>query len=227
MVTGEVKVNDEKLAVARRAAQAVIDSGIEVLGVGSGTTVEIFIEELSKMNFKGYTVPTSIDTIMTLKKHGFKVLDLLSVDEVEMSVDGADEVSEDLTLIKGGGAAMLREKVLAHISKYRLYIVDSSKFVKKPCSRGVPIPIEVVPYALSAVTKSLTEMGIRWVMRKAKGKLGPIISDNGNIVIDLNCEDALDKIETVERLPGVAVSGLFPRDLVDEVLIGSEGRLRR
>ncbi len=220
-------MNDEKLAVAQRAAQVVVDRGIEVLGVGSGTTVEIFIKELSKLNFKGYTVPTSIDTIVTLKKYGFKVLDLLSVDEVEMSVDGADEVSEDLTLIKGGGAAMLREKVLAYISKYRLYIVDSSKVVKRPCSRGVPIPIEVVPYSISAVIKSLNEMNIRWEMRKAEGKLGPVISDNGNIVIDLKCDDAIDKIEKVERLPGVAVSGFFSPNLVEEVLIGSEGELKK
>lgn len=222
-----VKVDLGKQAVARRAAKEIIGRDVELLGVGSGTTVEIFIKELSKLGFKGLTVPTSIDTLLTLKRYGFKVLDLMSVDRVDVSVDGADEVSKDLTLIKGGGAAMLREKVLAYLSKYRIYIVDDSKVVEKPCSRDVPIPIEVVPYALSAVVTSLNNMGINWRVRVTKGKLGPVISDNGNVIIDLDCKTSIDRIDEVERLPGVAVSGLFPPNLVNEVLIGSEGRLTR
>ncbi len=216
-----------KEEVAKRAAEIVLKSGVSVLGVGSGTTVRIFIKYLSEMGFSGITVSTSLDTTLALKNYGFKVLDLASVEEVEMSVDGADEVSEDMYLVKGGGAAMLREKVLATISKYRIYIVDESKVVKRTCDRGVPIPIEVVPAALSSVARALNEMGVHWKLREGKGKLGPIITDNGNVVIDLNCRDALPRIEEIERLPGVAVSGLFTPDLVDEVLVGKEGTMKK
>ncbi len=218
---------DYKREVAKLAAKRVVDLQPEVLGVGSGTTVRAFIEELSHLNFKPITVSTSIDTTLMLKRYGFKVLELESVDRVDVSVDGADEVSEDLYLIKGGGAAMLREKVLASISDFRVYIVDPSKVVKRTCDRGVPIPIEVVPSALSAVIRGLDELNVPWKLRESKGKLGPVITDNGNLVIDLGCKEAVEKVDLVERLPGVTVSGLFPPKLVNEVLVGDGRVLKR
>ena len=217
-----------KRAVAKRAAELVLAEQPEVLGVGSGTTVRLFVEELARLGFRGLIVSTSYDTSLLLKKHGLKVLELYTVDEVVLSVDGADEVFvvEGLPYaIKGGGAAMLREKVLASISKKRVYIVDEGKVSVKPCDRGVPIPIEVVPSALPAVERGLKELGIRWSVREAKGKLGPVITDNGNFVLDLDCVDALQKMEEVERLPGVAVSGLFKPSLIDVVLVGEKGKL--
>jgi len=217
-----------KEAVAKRAAELVIERAPEVLGVGSGTTVRLFVKELKKLGFKGLVTSTSYDTTLLLKKLGFEVLDLMSLDEVDMSVDGADEVfvADGLPYaIKGGGAAMLREKVLATISKERVYIIDESKLSLKPCDRGVPVPIEVVPSALPAVERGLRELGIEWELREAEGKLGPVVTDNGNLVLDLNCVSALPKIEDVERLPGVAVSGLFKPTLIDLVLIGEKGRI--
>jgi len=215
-------VSEEKRRAAELAARRVLEEEPEMLGVGSGTTVALFIRELAKRGFKGIAVSTSIDTSLILKKYGFKVVELMIVDEVDMSVDGADEISENLYLIKGGGAAMLREKVMAIISKHKIYIADSSKYVKKTCERGVPIPAEVVPHSLPAVVKDLNRLGVGWRYREGKGKLGPIVTDNGNIIIDLNCKEALPMIGEIERLTGIAAVGLFTPDLVDEVIIGNE-----
>ncbi len=217
-----------KEAVARRAAELVANAEPEILGVGSGTTVRLFIKYLKELGFNGLTVPTSLDTSLMLKSYGFKVLELMSVDEVDLSVDGADEVfvvTGNVYAIKGGGGAMLREKVLASISKRRIYIVDEGKVSVKPCERGVPIPIEVVPPALPAVTKALEELEVPWRLREAGGKLGPVVTDNGNVVIDLSCPEALQSIEKIERIVGVAVSGLFGPELIDEVLVGEKGKL--
>ncbi|NPA85770.1 MAG: ribose 5-phosphate isomerase A [Crenarchaeota archaeon] len=219
---------DGKRAVARRAAELVLAEGPEVLGVGSGTTVRLFVEELARLGYEGLTVSTSFDTNIVLKKHKFKVLDIQTVEQVDLSVDGADEVfslKDGIYAIKGGGAAMLREKVLAAISRKRVYIVDESKVSDEPCARGTPIPLEVVPSALPAVEKGLNALGVRWKLREARGKLGPVVTDNGNLVVDLDCRSAVEKVEEVERLPGVAVSGLFGPGLIDVVLIGERGKL--
>jgi len=217
-----------KEAVARRAAELVASEAPEVLGVGSGTTVRLFIKYLKEFGFSGLTVPTSYDTALELKKHGLKVLDLMSVDEVELSVDGADEVftmNGSLYAVKGGGAAMLREKVLAYISRKRIYIVDEGKVSGSPCSRGVPVPAEVVPSSLPAVARGLKLLGVGWKLREAKGKLGPVVTDNGNLVIDMDCKSSINVIEKVEALPGVAVTGLFGPDLIDKVVVGERGEL--
>ncbi|UXD21566.1 ribose 5-phosphate isomerase [Ignicoccus pacificus DSM 13166] len=216
-----------KREAAKMAVKRIQELQPEILGVGSGTTVRLFIEELSKIGFKGLTVSTSYDTSLLLASKGFKVIEIETVEKVDVSVDGADEVSKDLYLIKGGGAALLREKVLAELSRYRIYIVDESKVVEKPCGRKFPIPIEVVPAAYNSVIKKLNEMEIRWKLREAKGKLGPVITDNGNFILDLECEDAFSKIEEVKGLNGVASVGVFPPSLVDEVIIGGRKVLRR
>ena len=211
-----------KERVAKIAAKRVMEEEPEILGVGSGSTVALFIKELAKRGFKGEVVSTSLDTTLMLKMYGFKPVELLAVDAVDLSVDGADEISESFYLIKGGGAAMLREKVLATLSKYRVYIADRSKYVKKTCDRGVPIPLEVIPSALPAVLSLLRELGVNWEFRVSKGKLGPVITDNGNLIIDLDCKSAVQKIELIERGVGVAASGLFGPELVDEVIIEDE-----
>jgi ribose 5-phosphate isomerase A len=212
---------DEKALVAKKAAEIVLERGVEVLGVGSGSTVALFIKFLAEGGFSGLAVPTSFDTTLLLRKYNIRVLDLVSVHEVDMSVDGADEVAlETRTLIKGGGAAHLREKVIAEISRERIYIVDSSKVVDKPCKRGVPVPLEVVPYALPSVTKALNEMGVGWELRSAKGKLGPLVTDNGNFIMDLECNGAYKNKDKIASLNGVAAIGIFDSHLVDTILVG-------
>lgn len=206
------------------ALEEVLKRQPKILGVGSGTTVHKFIDELSRSEFTGKVVSTSFDTTLRLKEKGFEVVDLMSVNRIDVSVDGADEVStEPLSLIKGGGAALLREKVVAELSSFRIYIVDPSKVVEKPCDRGVPIPIEVVPVSLSAVTKNLERLGVKWSVRTGSGKLGPVITDNGNLVLDLECNRAWELLEEIKSLNGVAAVGVFERDLIDLVIV-SDGR---
>ena len=194
---------DPKSLVAEMALKEVLKREPEVLGVGSGTTVRKFVELLSKSNFKGEVVSTSFDTTLLLKEKGFKVVDLMSVSEIDVSVDGADEVSlTPLSLIKGGGAALLREKVVAELSSFRIYIVDPSKVVERPCLRGVPVPIEVVPASLNSVVKTLSRMGVKWEIREGSGKLGPVVTDNGNLILDLECESALENLSSIKSLNG-------------------------
>jgi ribose 5-phosphate isomerase A len=218
--------NVGKAEVARLAAQRVLELKPRVLGVGSGSTVSYFIGELARRGFNGLTVSTSLDTTLMLKKYGFRVLELESVDSIDLSVDGADEVGPGLYLIKGGGAALLREKVVATLSRYRIYIVDESKVVTEKCGREFPIPIEVIPVALNSVTKTLDEIGVKWKLREAKGKLGPVVTDNGNLILDLDCKSSIDRIEEIKQINGVTAVGLFPPSLVDEVIVG-DGRVLR
>ncbi len=215
---------DLKLVVAQMALKEVLEREPEILGVGSGRTVRRFIELLGKSGFRGKVVSTSFDTTLELKSRGFKVLDLMSVDEIDVSVDGADEFAvKSFSAIKGGGAALLREKVVAELSNFRIYVMEPSKVVESPCERGVPIPIEISPVSLNAVTKKLREMGVDWKLREGSGKLGPIVTDNGNLILDLECKSAFEKLNEVKSINGVASIGVFERDLIDLVLV-SDGR---
>lgn len=213
----------EKLTAAKRALELVRE--YKLVGVGSGSTVEKWIEMACRdVDFREKTyVSSSLDTTLKLRANGLKVLDLTSVREVEVYVDGADEVDRSLNMIKGGGGAMLREKVLAELSNYNVIIVDSRKLVERLGTRS-PLPLEVVPASLPLVEKNLENMGLRWTLRSLKkGKLGPVISDNGNFIVDVHFENGiLDPRATYEDLkliPGVAEVGLF-LDLADIVIVG-------
>lgn len=208
------------------AARAVFEEvgRCEVIGVGTGSTVEKFIELLSKQeHFKGKLyVPSSIDTALKLSERGFRVLNLLSSPEVEVYVDGADEVDPRLNMIKGGGAAMTMEKILAHYAARRLFIVDYTKLVARLGEKH-PIPVEVLPCALSPVLKTLHKMGFRVELRASgRGKAGPVVADTGGVVIDVYT-GPLDEPEEVNRrlksIPGVVETGLF-LGYADAVYVG-------
>lgn len=219
----------EKLSAAKRALELLRE--YEVVGVGSGSTVEKWIELASKdSTFKDKLyVASSLDTTLKLKIRGFKVLDLNSIREVEAYVDGADEVDERLNMIKGGGGAMLREKVLAELSQFNVIIVDSRKLVKRLGTRA-PVPLEVVPASLSIVEKRLRKAGLEWKVRTlGRGKLGPVISDNGNVILDVYFKNGISNPELTYKelklITGVAEVGLFI-DLADVVIVGLERKVR-
>lgn len=189
-----------------------------VIGVGTGSTANLFIEELAKIKHDiKATVASSEETARRLTSHGIPVYELNSVDEVTVYIDGADEANEYLQLIKGGGAALTREKIIAAVAREFVCIADASKFV------GVlgkfPLPVEVIPMARSYVARQIVNLGGDPVYREG------CVTDNGNIIIDVYNMSIVDprKMETdLNQIVGVVTNGLFAHRPADILLLGKE-----
>ncbi len=211
-----------KTLAAKEAAKFVVNE--RIIGIGTGSTVEKFIDILGEFREEFHNklfVASSLDTKYKLIEKGFKVLDLLSVREIDVYIDGADEVDPDLNMIKGGGAAHTMEKILAFYSKNRVFIVDYTKLVNRLGEKH-PVPIEIIPEALSLVKKYLEKKGYRVTLRYPRnGKYGPVISDTGGLILDiyLNGKDYKELLNILEKLPGVIEHGLFI-GYADYVIIG-------
>ncbi len=203
----------------------------EVVGVGTGSTVSQFIAIAHDAGvLKDKTLITSsYDTSLKLAALGYRVTHLLSVDKIDVYVDSADEVDEGGRMIKGGGGALLMEKVLASYSDMRVYIVDWLKLVKKLGEKH-KIPVEVIPSAVNLVVNELRKLGYNVAIRESTGKKGPVISDSRGVLIDveppkgISLEDVNDQLI---RLPGVVETGLFLTEY-DVVIVGfPDGSLRK
>ncbi len=213
-----------KYNAAKTALKLVKDG--TVLGIGSGSTVEIFLnllgERIKREGMEIYGIPSSYQSYLLAIKNGIKVVDLIEY-EPEICIDGADQVDAKMNCIKGGGGAMTREKIVARASKKVVIIVDESKLVEK---LSIPVPVEVLPFAYGYVTKKLNEIGaVRVELRHGSGKIGPVITDNGNYILDCDFGEVPDnKVEKKEveinLLPGVIENGLFPKKIVDDVIVG-------
>ncbi|WP_372987942.1 ribose-5-phosphate isomerase RpiA [Marinobacter sp.] len=211
-----------KKAVAKAAVDYIaprLDSD-SIVGVGTGSTANFFIDMLAELKneFDG-AVASSEATAERLKSHGIPVYDLNSAGELEFYVDGADETNERLELIKGGGAALTREKIVAAVAKTFICIADESKMVGVLGS--FPLPVEVIPMARSHVGREIVKLGGDPVYREG------VITDNGNIIIDVHNMDISRPIHVEEQLNnivGVVTNGLFARRPADLLLLGtSEG----
>ncbi|MEM0316834.1 MAG: ribose-5-phosphate isomerase RpiA [Candidatus Nezhaarchaeales archaeon] len=207
-----------------RAALVEVRSGM-ILGLGTGSTVEHFASLLSnevKRGLKIKVVPTSHHSTQLALKYGFEVLPIEVVDEVDLVVDGADEVDRKLNMIKGRGAALAREKVVACMASRRVYIVSYDKVVDKLCSTK-PVPVEVLPFACNYVMKKLRELGGKPELREAgRFKDGPLVTDNGNFIIDVYFKPLDDPYELelkIKRIPGVVEVGLFC-GIADVIYVG-------
>ncbi len=189
-----------------------------VIGVGTGSTANLFIEELAKVKQKvNATVASSEETASRLKDHGIPVYDLNSVNEVTVYIDGADETNEYLQLIKGGGAALTREKIIAAVSKEFVCIADGSKWVD--VLGGFPLPVEVIPMARSHVGRQIVKLGGDPVYREG------VVTDNGNIILDVYNMSIVNPRELESQLNevvGVVTNGLFARRPADILLLGKE-----
>jgi ribose 5-phosphate isomerase A len=189
-----------------------------VIGVGTGSTANLFIEELAKVRQKvNATVASSEETARRLKAHGIPVYDLNTVNEVTVYIDGADETNEYLQLIKGGGAALTREKIIAAVAKEFVCIADESKWVD--VLGKFPLPVEVIPMARSHVGRQIVKLGGDPVYREG------VVTDNGNIIIDVYNMSIVDprKLETdLNELVGVVTNGLFAHRPADILLLGRE-----
>ncbi len=208
---------------AAKLALELVKDGM-VLGIGSGTTVEIFLdlvgEKIKKEGWEIYGIPSSYQSYLVAIKNGIRVVDLVE-HEPEICIDGADQVDAKMNCIKGGGAAMTREKVVAMASKKVVIIVDESKLVEK---LSMPVPVEVLPFAYGYVLKRLGELGAETKLRQGSGKIGPVITDNGNFIVDCDFGEISEQAEEIEltlnQIPGVVENGIFPKKIVDDVIVG-------
>ncbi|NLY75708.1 MAG: ribose-5-phosphate isomerase RpiA [Firmicutes bacterium] len=217
--------NKELKKLVGTAAAGLIESGM-TCGIGTGSTVAFLIEELGqRIRDEGLEitgVPTSFQSKILCRKYGIKVKDLQDCTELDLAIDGADEVDPELNAIKGGGAAHTLEKIVAAMAKKFVIIVDESKLVPE-LGTTFPIPVEIIPSALSFVTATVKEWGGESQLRMGLRKDGPVVSDNGQFIIDLKFKPGTDlrKIDAqLRQLPGVVETGLF-YDLAKQVLVGS------
>ena len=207
----------------RRVAEAALQYAQEgVIGVGSGSTVNAFIDCLAQQKHKiEGAVAASEASAERLKRHGIRVFDLNSVNEVPVYVDGADEVTEHLQMIKGGGGALTREKIIAAAAKKFVCICDASKLV--PVLGKFPLPLEVIPMARSYVGREMLRRGAQPALRENYR------TDNGNLVLDCRGLTILDPAALeaeLNNIAGVVTNGLFARRPADLLLIGSREGIR-
>ena len=214
-----------KQIVADAAVKEVKDGMI--VGLGSGSTAALMIRSLAEQirlgklkNIKG--VPTSFQSEVLAIELNIPLIDLTSVTQIDLAIDGADEVDSDFQLIKGGGACHVREKLVASRANKLLIVVDETKLVQN-LNQSFPLPVEVLPFAWKHVKDIISEMGGVSNLRMATKKAGPVVTDQGNLILDVLFNDGIKDPKDVEirinNIPGVLENGLFI-DLTDKVLVG-------
>ena len=212
--------DEMKKAAAIKAITFIKDDSI--VGVGTGSTVNYFIDALAdiKDKIKG-AVSSSEESTKRLKAHGIEVFDLNSVDVLDVYIDGADEITQHMSMIKGGGAALTREKIVAAVAKQFICIADESKQVR--VLGQFPLPVEVIPMARSYVARELVKLGGDPVYRQG------VITDNGNVIIDVHNLKILDPkaLETnINALVGVVTNGLFSLRGADILVLGTKDGIK-
>ncbi|MEL6354683.1 MAG: ribose-5-phosphate isomerase RpiA [Cyanobacteria bacterium J06627_28] len=208
-----------------RAAAAQVKSGT-IVGLGTGSTTAFAIqfigERLASGDLKDIKgIPTSFQASVLAKQHGIPLTTLDEVDRIDIAIDGADEVDPQMNLIKGGGAAHTREKVVDGLAERFVVVVDSSKLSDK-IGTIFALPVEVLPMAVAPVTRAMEKLGGKVEMRMGVAKDGPVITDQGNMVLDVTfdgIDNPAEMEKTVNNIPGVLENGLFV-GLTSEVLIG-------
>ena len=217
--------NQMKQAVALAAVDQ-IENGM-ILGLGSGSTAALMIEALAMKIKSGEIkdvvgVTTSFQGEVLASELGIPLKSLSSVSGIDLAIDGADEVDPKFQLIKGGGACHVQEKLVAALAKKFIVVVDSTKLVKK-LNLDFKLPVEVLPSAWKQVQKTLKNLEGEGHLRMAQKKAGPIVTDQGNLILDLTFRNGIDQPELLEsqinNIPGVLENGLFV-NLTDEVLVG-------
>ncbi len=220
-----------KRAVAKEALKFIEDD--MVVGLGTGSTTAYFIEYLGKLIMEEeledvYGVPTSHQSRLLAIENGIPVVSLDEVDAIDIAVDGADEVDPSLNLIKGRGAALTMEKIIEYRAGTFLVLVDESKIVGRLGQR-MPVPIEVIPAAWRAIAEEIEVFNAEAELRMAAKKDGPIVTDNGNFILDARfhrIEDPLDLEIELNNIPGVVENGIFA-DIADVVLVGTKDGVKR
>jgi len=208
------------------AAVKEIEDGM-IIGLGSGSTAALMIKSLAGQirsgklkNIRG--VPTSFQSEVLAMEHEIPLIDLASVNQIDLAIDGADEVDPDFQLIKGGGACHVQEKLVASKANKLLIVVDETKLVQN-LNLVFPLPVEVLPSAWKQVKDIISEMSGDSTLRMATKKAGPVVTDQGNLILDVLFNDGIKVPKDLEilinNIPGVLENGLFV-DLTDKVLVG-------
>ncbi|MDR0371982.1 MAG: ribose-5-phosphate isomerase RpiA [Nitrososphaerota archaeon] len=217
-------ITEQKQKAAIAAVKHVKDGF--VVGLGSGSTAALAIEALGNRikveNLHIMGIPSSYQAFQLAVDCGIPITTLEEYPQIDVTIDGADQLTSELFLIKGGGAALAREKIVAAASKLNVIIADQSKKVQRLGVNNQFVPVEVIPFALAPIKRKLAELGATPVIRETKGKLGPVITDNGNAVIDGYFGEIVNPAElsiTVKMIPGVAETGFFV-GLTDIAYIG-------
>ena len=213
--------------------QVVADAAIKevksnmVLGLGSGSTAALMIKSLANeirsgklKNIRG--VATSFQSEVLALQLDIPLIDLASVSQIDLAIDGADEVNPEFQLIKGGGACHVREKLVASKANLLMIVVDETKLVQN-LNQSFPLPVEVLPNAWKQVQGVISEMNGSSTLRMANKKAGPVVTDQGNLILDVLFNDGIKNPKEIEisinNIPGVLENGLFV-DLTDKVLVG-------
>jgi ribose 5-phosphate isomerase A len=217
--------DEMKQAVARAAIEYVVPG--EIIGVGTGSTANFFIDELGKIKdrIKG-AVASSEATAERLRSHGITVFDLNEVESMSVYIDGADEITAQGAMIKGGGAALTREKIVASVAKQFVCIADGSKLVD--LLGNFPLPVEVIPMAQAVVARKLAALGGQPRLRVKDGK--PVLTDNGCYIIDvlgLQIRNPAELEAQINDIVGVVTVGLFARRAADIALLGTAEGVQR
>ena len=208
-----------KLAVAQAAIAYVVEN--EIVGVGTGSTANFFIDELAKIKHKiKAAVASSEATAERLRGHGITVLDLNEVTSMPVYIDGADEITPQGAMIKGGGAALTREKIVASVADQFICIADGSKLVE--LLGKFPLPVEVIPMAHAVVARKLNAIGGEARLRMKDGQ--PLLTDNGNMILDMHGLQIADPVALeaqINNIVGVVTVGLFARQGANVCLLGT------
>ena len=203
------------------------------VGLGSGSTAAYAIEKIGKrmkqekLQIQG--VPTSYQAFMLAVQHGIPVTTLEERPILDLTIDGADQIDPELSLIKGMGGALAREKIVASASKKLIIVADENKKVKVLGENNHPVPVETLPFAASLVMRRIAEMNGRPVLREGKGKVGPVITDNGNVIIDADFGLVNKPAELEHRLksvPGIVETGLFIQ-MTDIAYVGKHSNVEK
>lgn len=205
-------MDEEMKKAAGYKAAELIENGM-LIGLGTGSTVFYFIEKLIQRVKEGLSiraVSSSIASQNQAKDGGIPLADIDTITSIDLTVDGADEITAEKEMIKGGGGALLREKILANISREMLVIVDESKVVEKLGKH--PLPVEILPFARGAIIDKIKKLGFHGTLRLHNND-GPYITDNGNMIYDIHFESLRDDPEKdhekLLRIPGVLETGFF------------------
>ena len=210
-------MNQEELKQAvAEAALAYVEEG-KVIGVGTGSTARLFIEALARIKGRiAGAVASSEDTRRRLEGHGIRVFDLNEVSDLPVYIDGADEITPEMHMIKGGGGALTREKIVSAVARKFVCIVDGSKLVD--VLGRFPLPVEVIPMARAHVTRQFLALGGQPTVREG------VITDNGNLILDVRGLQILDPVDLEQRInqiAGVVCCGLFASRAADVCLLGT------
>ena len=214
-----MKANFEPVQEAKRKAalEAVkhVKDGF-IVGLGSGSTaafaIEALGERMKREKLRVMGIPTSYQAFLLAVECGIPITTLDEHPEIDVTIDGADQITPELNLIKGMGAALAREKIVAASSKLNIIIADQQKKVKVLGENNQSVPIEVLPFAISLVKRKIIAAGGKPVLREGKGKLGPVITDNGNAILDANFGEIAKPGELdakLKMIPGVVETGFF------------------